>query len=321
MLDPSTYLAQLWQAAPPTEALTQQLWDHQVHTNAVMGDFAHRLGRRSPFSMPIEFFKHFAMQSGAWEAEAIFESSGTTGQTPSRHHVRDLSLYRQNVLFGFRHHFPAQRYRILALLPSYLARGHSSLVYMVQTWMDAFGTAGSGFFLHDFDALREAIATGAAQGERLLLIGVAFALLDFVEESPLTLPPDSLVIETGGMKGRREELTREALHVRLRAGLGLRQIHSEYGMTELMSQAYTEASGRFRAAPTLQAWVSDLHHDGLPMPLGQTGRLHLIDLANLHSCGFIATDDLGRLHPDGSFEVLGRIDQAELRGCSLMYVG
>jgi phenylacetate-coenzyme A ligase PaaK-like adenylate-forming protein len=320
MFDLAAYHAQLMQRPLPFESLMQALWRYQLATNPVMADFAQGLGRSEPFSMPIAFFKHFAMQCGQWQAATTFESSGTTGQTPSRHLVRDLELYRRNVLRGFAEFFPAQPYRILALLPSYLERGHSSLVYMVQTWMDRFGTAGSGFFLHDFAALRAAIAEGQAQGERILLIGVAFALLDFAEDRPIALPAESIVIETGGMKGRREELTREALHTRLKAGLGISHVHSEYGMTELMSQAYTVANGRFRPASTLRVWVSDLHLDRLVMPVGQTGRLHLIDLANVHSCAFIATDDLGRQHEDGTFEVLGRIDQAEMRGCSLMYV-
>lgn len=320
MFDLSEYLDRLWQPTASPEALTDALWTYQLQTNAVMGDFARGLGRHAPFSMPIAFFKEFAMQCGQWPAEAIFESSGTTGQTPSRHYVRDLRLYRRNVLAGFRAVFPDQSYRILALLPSYLERGNSSLVYMVQTWIDAFGTVGSGFFLHDFEALRRAIEAAQQAGEHLLLIGVAFALLDFAEQTGTALPADSVVIETGGMKGRRAELTRAELHARLQAGLGIERIHSEYGMTELMSQAYTRGGERFYPAPTLRAWVSDVHLDTLVMPPGQTGRLHLIDLANVHSCGFIATDDLGRLHEDGSFEVLGRIDQAELRGCSLMYV-
>lgn len=320
MLDFAAYEANLAQRPLSFEPLMQSLWRYQLATNPVIADFAQGLGRSEPFSIPIAFFKHFAMQCGTWQAEAVFESSGTTGQVPSRHHVRDLDFYRRNVLRGFEEFFPLQPYRILALLPSYLERGNSSLVYMVQTWMENFGTEGSGFFLHDFAALRAAIADSNAKGERLLLIGVAFALLDFAEDQPQTLPPDSIVIETGGMKGRREELTREALHQRLKAGLGIEQVHSEYGMTELMSQAYTVAHGRFRPASTLRIWISDLHLDRLEMPVGQTGRLHLIDLANVHSCAFIATDDLGRWHEDGTFEVLGRIDQAEMRGCSLMYV-
>jgi hypothetical protein len=320
MFDLASYQSRLGQSPVPFDTLQAELWRYQRAHNPVMAAFAEGLGREEPFSMPIEAFKRFAMQCGQWEPATIFESSGTTGQIPSRHLVRDLALYRRNVLAGFAEFFPSRPYRILALLPSYLERGHSSLVYMVQTWMDEFGVPGSGFFLHDFAALREAIAEAQVRGERLLLIGVAFALLDFAEAQPISLPPDSLVIETGGMKGRREELTRTALHARLKQGLGIERVHSEYGMTELMSQAYTTENGRFRPASTLRVWISDVHHDRIVMPAGRTGRLHLVDLANVHSCGFIATDDLGRWHEDGTFEVLGRIDQVELRGCSLMYV-
>lgn len=272
--------------------------------------------------MPIAFFKQFEMRTAApWPVEAVFESSGTTGSTPSRHLLRDRSLYEENTLLGFRHFFPEKKYRILALLPHYLERGSSSLVHMVKVWMERLGLPESGFFLHDFEKLRQSLLEAKAAGEPILLMGVAYALLDFAEQYPLTLPPDSIVIETGGMKGRREELVRDELHRRLQKGLGLEQIRSEYGMTELMSQAYTVAQGRFRPAPTLRVRISDVHLDRLDQPAGVTGRIHLIDLANLHSCAFIATDDLGRWYPDGTFEVLGRIDTAELRGCSLMYGG
>ncbi len=322
--DPHLFRHQLFSGQFDFDAMAAALWRYQVAQNPVMRDFAERLGRPRDeiISMPIAFFKHFAMQTGGtWEPEAVFTSSGTTGQVPSRHLVRDLSLYDQNSLCGFQHFFTASRYRILALLPSYLERGHSSLVRMVQVWMDNFGLPGSGFFLRDFAALRARLEEAQALGEPVLLIGVAFALLDFAEEQPTQLPPDTVVIETGGMKGRREELIRSELHARLCAGLGVEQVHSEYGMTELMSQAYTGAGGRFRPAPTLRVQIRDLHLDRLRLGPGITGRIHLIDLANLHSCAFIATDDLGRWHEDGTFEVLGRVDAAELRGCSLMYTG
>jgi len=300
----------------------QKLWEYQRMHNPYLQQLYQRIKPEGRFSLPIRFFKEFSLQTGGeWPIEAVFESSGTTGQTPSRHLVRDLGWYDRNVMRGFHAFFDPGPYRILGLLPSYLERGNSSLVRMVQVWIEQMGTEGSGFFLHDFEALRSAIREATIKGERILLIGVAFALLDFADEGGLNLPPNSIVIETGGMKGRREELTRPALHARLRNGLGIPHIHSEYGMTEMLSQAYTGADGRFRPSPTLQVRISDLHLDRLTLPYGRTGRIHLVDLANVHSCAFIATDDLGRQYEDGSFEVLGRIDNAELRGCSLMYVG
>ena len=306
----------------------QLLWEYQVAHNPVIRQFCeeltsasdHPISRSASISIPIEFFKYRAMQCGIWEAETIFESSGTSGQQPSRHLVRNLALYEHNTIRGFHEFFPPQPYRILALLPSYLERTSSSLVHMVKTWIDAFGLPGSGFYLTDRERLRANLQEAIQAGERILLIGVAFALLDFVEEGVIQLPPDAIVIETGGMKGRKKEIIREELHAYLRKGFGLPQIYSEYGMTELMSQAYTQTNGRFRPASTLKVYVSDIHLNRLIQPPGVAGRIHLVDLANVHSCAFIATDDLGRMYEDGSFEVIGRIDTAELRGCSLMYV-
>ena len=253
------------------------------------------------------------------QLNTFFESSGTTGQTPSRHHVRDIQVYEMALLKGFTHFFPQQPYRILALLPSYLERGTSSLVHMVKTWMDHFGLAGSGFYLYNFEALEQAIGEAGDAGETILLIGVSFALLDFAEQYPQHLSTGSIVMETGGMKGRREELTRHELHERLSKGLGITNICSEYGMTELLSQAYAVKNGRFFTPPWMRIDIRDLHLSSLPRPIGSTGRICITDLANIHSCAFIETDDLGRQHLDGSIEVLGRVDHSELRGCNLMY--
>ena len=319
VFDESRYVEDLWLEKRSFEELKVELWDWQYQHNPVMREFCDRLGAEGPISMPIGFFKRFEMKTGNWQPELIFESSGTSGQTPSRHLVRNPDLYRKNVLQGFSHFFEEGPYRILALLPSYLERGNSSLVYMVKCWIDAFGLAGSGFFLHNTDELRKSMHTAADAGERILLIGVTFALLDFVEEEAIQLPPDTIVIETGGMKGREKEWVRWQLHETLKEGFGLEHIYSEYGMTELMSQAYTDKTGKFKAAPSMQVFVSDIHLNTLIQPAGMSGRLHIIDLANVHSCAFIATDDVGVMHDDGSFEVLGRLDTAEIRGCSLMY--
>lgn len=298
------------------ETSADELWAWQLEHNAVMQQYCALLGNTKRRFIPISFFRDRRMTCGEWEGGQVFESSGTTGQLPSRHFVRDLSLYEQSALEGYRHFWGEEARCILALLPSYLERGNSSLVYMVKTWMDRFGLPGSGFYLYNFEALAEQIA---GSREPLLLIGVSFALLDFAEQYPTTLPPGSVVMETGGMKGRREELIREELHTRLRKGLGVPHIASEYGMTELLSQAYALQEGRFRCPPWMRVFISDPHLSRLPAPEGATGRINFIDLANLHSCAFISTDDLGRNLPDGSFEVLGRMDGAMLRGCSLMY--
>ncbi len=303
------------------QALIEQLWAHQIRHNPIMAAYSSQIGQQGPLSIPIAFFKEFELRCGTdWSAELVFESSGTTGQIPSRHFVRDAAWYRQNALRGFQERFGNHSYRILALLPSYLERGNSSLVHMVQGWIEDFGLPGSGFYLDQLDELVSAIQAAEKVKEPVLLIGVSFALLDLAAREGLRLPPQTLVIETGGMKGRREELTRPQLHQRLREGLGVAEIHSEYGMTELLSQAYTVDGFRFRPARTMIVRISDLHLDRLDVPIGRVGRIQIIDLANIDSCAFIATDDLGRMHPDGTFEVLGRIDHAELRGCNLMYV-
>ncbi len=315
------YLADLLDPRCDKQSLALRLWEYQRNHNPVVAEYMDRLQLPGPLSLPIAFFKSFALKTGGeWLPELIFESSGTTGQIPSRHWVKDAALYRQVSLLGFRERFGEGQFRILALLPSYLERGNSSLVYMVQSWIEAFGLPGSGFFLHDLDALAAAIREAAALEHPILLMGVSYALLDLAARGDVQLPASALVIETGGMKGRREELTRAQLHQELQQGLGCHNIQSEYGMTELLSQAYTVDGFRFRPSSTLLVRISDLHLDRLDVPPGRAGRIQLVDLANVHSCAFIATDDLGRMHPDGTFEVLGRIDNAELRGCNLMYL-
>jgi len=301
------------------EEMAEELWHYQIRENRYIREFCKKLGTQSPQSIPIEFFKEFAMKSGNWEEDTIFESSGTSGQIPSKHYVKDTSLYDANVIQGFHHFFPQGSYRILALLPSYLERGSSSLVHMVKVWIDTFGLPGSGFYLYNFQELKKALYEAIDAGEKIILMGVAYALLDLVEEEPLKLPADAIVLETGGMKGRKKEMIREELHGALRKGLGIGHIYSEYGMTELMSQAYTDKTGRFRTPPTMDVFVSDIHLNRLEQKPGVSGRLHIIDLANVHSCAFIATDDIGRKYEDGTFEVLGRLDTSEMRGCSLMY--
>lgn len=304
------------------EAASAAIWKYQLEQNAVLKTFCNRMDTREQLFMPIEFFKHFEVKSGeGWEPEAVFKSSGTSGQISSRHLVRDLELYRSSLIAGYEFFYGRSRRAIFALLPHYLERGDSSLVYMVKEWIAHFGLPGSGFYLYEHAQLEHALKGAAKRGERILLIGVAYALMDFVEQFPLQLPPDTLVMETGGMKGRKEELTREALHGILKTGFGISAIHSEYGMTELLSQAYAQEPGRFRCPPWMKVVITDVYQHEVILPAGRAGRINLIDLANLHSCSFLQTQDQGVMHPDGSFEVLGRLDHAEMRGCNLMYTG
>lgn len=300
------------------DALKDLLWEYQRNNNKPIQKYTDLLPSQTQTFIPIEFFKHFALKTGeGWQAEAIFESSGTTGQQPSRHLTKDLDLYKKSTEEAFFRFFPKQSYKILALLPSYLERGNSSLVYMVQHWIESFGLPGSGFYLDDFQSLRAAMDDAK---EPIILIGVSFALLDFAEAYPGAFPEGSIVIETGGMKGRREELVRAELHARLCQAFSLPYVSSEYGMTELMSQAYAVKDGRFFSPPWLKIVITDVHLPEFIQPIGISGRINFIDLANIHSCAFIASDDIGRMHEDGSFEVLGRLDHAEMRGCSLMYM-
>lgn len=315
------FLERMFTGTTDFALLRDELWAWQYQNNPLLQEYADGIQVSGPTSLPISFFKHFKVQSGdTWQAQTIFESSGTTGQSPSRHYVRDLRIYEQSLLAGFHHRFAERSYKVLALLPSYLERQTSSLVYMTKHWIETFGLPGSGFYLYNFEELKKALVEASEAEEPILLIGVAFALLDFVERFPLKLPADTIIIETGGMKGRKEEIVRTELHQILREGFGVPQIHSEYGMTELLSQAYTREDGRFVCPPWMKVFTTDIHLNTLLQPLGISGRLHIVDLANIHSCAFIATDDIGKVYADGSFEVLGRLDTAEMRGCSLMYI-
>jgi hypothetical protein len=270
-----------------------------------------------PF-LPISFFKTHQVQTGAWEAVTEFTSSGTTGQQPARHLVRDLGHYLNNSQAGFNYFYgnPSE-WVILALLPSYLERGGSSLVAMADHLIRGSKHPESGFFLNDFKSLQSTINHCKSNKYKTLLLGVSFALLDFAEQCPMDLNGVT-IMETGGMKGRRQELTRTALHEVLQSAFGVPVIHSEYGMTELFSQAYATEGTRFRPAPTMRVLATELNDPFCPVLPGRTGVLNIIDLANLDTCGFIQTEDLGRVFHDGSFEVLGRADTAEMRGCNLM---
>lgn len=300
-------------------ALEEEVWQFQLRHQPVVRRFVSYLGEKGPVFLPISFFKDFEMKTeGNWQPAAVFGSSGTTGQQPSRHFARDLGIYEASLMAGYRHFYSSEPRKILALLPNYLERQDSSLVYMVRHWMAEFGLPGSGFFLYDHYALDQALAEAEEQREPVLLIGVSYALLDFGESHPRSLPEGSVLMETGGMKGRKKEMVRAELHGHLRQMFGVTAVHSEYGMTELLSQAYSLGDGRFRCPPWMRVVVTDPHVPGKLVPPGRSGRINVVDLANVYSCAFIRTDDLGRSHEDGSFEVLGRLDHAEIRGCNLM---
>ncbi|MCU0388824.1 MAG: acyl transferase [Chitinophagaceae bacterium] len=269
-----------------------------------------------PF-LPISFFKTHRVQCGDDDPQKVFTSSGTTGMEVSRHFVNDLSLYEQSFLQGFRAFYvdPGQ-YAVLCLLPSYLEREGSSLIYMCQKLIEQSGDGDSGFFLHAKGKLMDILEKREKAGQKTLLIGVSFALIGFAEENPLPLN-QTIVMETGGMKGRKREMTRMELHGILKDALGVPSIHSEYGMTELLSQAYSSADGLFHCPPWMRVFVREEDDPGVVKRSG-TGMLCIVDLANIYSCSFIETADVGRVYPDGSFEVLGRIDQSDIRGCSLL---
>lgn len=307
------------------EALALAVFRHQAVHNALYRQWLRLLDRDParigaladiPF-LPIQLFKQHEIRTGDWTPETVFTSSGATGQQPSRHLVRDLDFYRQNARRGFAERYgDPSEWCVLALLPAYLERSGSSLVVMADDFIRRSKFSESGFFLHDFQRLADRLTDCRAKNLPVLLLGVSFALLDFAEQYPMDLP-GMVVMETGGMKGRRAELTRAELHDTLRKAFGVPAIHSEYGMTELFSQAYAE-HGLFRPAATLRALATEPNDPFCPVAPGRTGVLNLIDLANFDTCSFIAAEDLGRVYADGRFEVLGRLDSAELRGCNLM---
>ncbi len=268
--------------------------------------------------LPIGFFKTHKVVTGDFMPEITFTSSGTSGNNTSRHHVRLLDTYRK----AFQHAFELQygspsQYMICALLPSYLEREGSSLILMTEELIEQ-AQPGSGFFLQHHSELREQLERNEAEGKKNLLLGVTFALLDFAESMPTSLP-NTIIMETGGMKGRRKELIREEVHRILKDAFQVKHIHSEYGMTELLSQAYSHGDGIFRCPPWMSVSVRDVQ-DPLSNFSSGKGGLNIMDLANIDSCAFIATQDLGIVHPNGTFEVTGRFDNADVRGCNLMVV-
>lgn len=308
------------------ESLTLEVFHYQYGENTVYKAFCDHLGKQPsrvkriediPF-LPITFFKQKTVLTGKGVPEIIFTSSGTTGKDTSKHYVLDMALYEKSYLTAFQQFYgPVENYCVLALLPAYLEREGSSLIYMVHDLIQKSKHPESGFYLNDLEGLRHKLIALDAKGIRTLLIGVSFALLDLVETHPMQLK-HTVVMETGGMKGRRKELIREELHTLLKKGLGVPKIHSEYGMTELLSQAYSQGGGLFSAPPWMRVLIRDTEDPLSLQPPGKVGGVNIVDLANLHSCSFIATQDLGKLYENGDFELLGRYDHSDIRGCNLM---
>ena len=270
-----------------------------------------------PF-LPIQFFKSRKILSSLEEVQETFTSSGTTGSITSKHFVTDINLYKESYLKGFSHFYGnIEEYVVLALLPNYLEREGSSLVFMVDDLIQKSKNSESGFYLNNIEELAKKLTELDKKGQKVLLIGVSFALLDLIETEQFNLK-NSIIMETGGMKGRRKELVREELHQILQNGFGVSEIHSEYGMTELLSQGYSDGNGVFKTPPWMKILTRDTEDALTIQQIGKTGGINVIDLANYNSCSFIATQDLGKVHKNGTFEIIGRFDNSDIRGCNLM---
>ena len=272
-----------------------------------------------PF-LPIQFFKSHSVISNENSIQKTFTSSGTSGEQTSKHYVTDVSIYEKSYQNGFSQFYGnIEDYVVLALLPSYLEREGSSLIYMVSDLIQKTKNSESGFYLHNTDALIDKLIVLDSTGKNVILIGVTYALLDLIEKHQFQLK-NTIIMETGGMKGKRKELIREELHAQLCGGFGVSSIHSEYGMTELLSQAYSLGNGIFECPTWMQILIRDTEDALNYVENGKTGGINVIDLANINSCSFIATQDLGKKYPNTTFEVLGRFDHSDIRGCNLMVV-
>ncbi len=306
--------------------VTLKVFKHQFENNPIYRSFCDLLYihpsdikniEEIPF-LPIQFFKSKQVLSSSEDVNITFSSSGTTGSVTSKHHVTDLSYYEESYLKGFEHFYGNNDdYIILALLPNYLEREGSSLVYMVDDLIKKSNHPESGFYLNNIDKLSKKLNTLDKSGKKVLLIGVSFALLDMVEKYSFQLQ-NTIIMETGGMKGRRKELIRKELHQLLSDGFGVEKIHSEYGMTELLSQGYSNGNGVFDCPPWMKILTRDTEDPLTVQKQGKTGGINVIDLANYNSCSFIATQDLGKVHTNNTFEIIGRFDNSDIRGCNLM---
>ncbi len=317
------------------EKVTLKVFRHQYNNNLVYQQFCNFLKKDKtnvksvseiPF-LPIQFFKSHDVISSNEPVQQTFTSSGTTGMQTSKHLVTDVNWYEQSYRLGFSQFYGnIEDYCVLALLPSYLEREGSSLIYMVEDLIESSNHADSGFYLNNHSALLQKIEKLNKEGQNVILIGVTYALLDLIEYAQATSFPlrelgsNLIIMETGGMKGKRKELIREELHTILCNGFGVAKIHSEYGMTELLSQAYSLGDGVFECPPWMQVFIRDTEDAFTYVADGKTGGINVIDLANINSCSFIATQDLGKKNPNHSFEVLGRFDHSDIRGCNLMVI-
>jgi phenylacetate-coenzyme A ligase PaaK-like adenylate-forming protein len=308
------------------ETVALQVFRHQAKNCTVYKEFITGMKidannitgiNQIPF-MPVEFFKSHTIVSNNDTSEMVFSSSGTTGITTSRHVVTDVSWYTDSFRKAFELFYgDVKDYTILALLPSYLEREGSSLIYMAEDLIKQSNNPDSGFYLYNYQELYDQLKQQQQDKKLTLLIGVTFALLDFAEQYNLDFP-ELIVMETGGMKGKRKEMIREELHDVLCKRFGVNAIHSEYGMTELLSQGYSKGNGIFQTPPWMRIIIRDTNDPISLIGDGKTGGINIIDLANINSCSFIATQDLGKVYADGSFEVLGRFDNADIRGCNLL---
>jgi phenylacetate-coenzyme A ligase PaaK-like adenylate-forming protein len=310
------------------EKIALKVFRLQYDNNAVYRTFCEhlkvdkqdiKLVSQIPF-LPIQFFKSHDIVTGNHTIQATFTSSGTTGSATSRHLVTDLSLYESSYYQAFCQFYGnIEDYVILALLPSYLEREGSSLIYMVNDLIAKTNNTDSGFYLNNYDEIIQKLIALEDSGQNVILIGVTYALLDLLEKQKFQLQ-NTIIMETGGMKGKRKELIREELHKILCDGFGVASIHSEYGMTELLSQAYSLGNGVFECPPWMQILIRDTEDALQYVADGKTGGINVIDLANINSCSFISTQDLGKINPNATFEVLGRFDNSDIRGCNLMVV-
>lgn len=310
------------------EKIALQVFRFQYENNLIYKEFVDYLKidvskiktvKQIPF-LPIQFFKTAKVVSNNNLIQKTFTSSGTTGLQTSTHFVTDIELYKESYRKSFSQFYGTiEDYVILALLPSYLEREGSSLIYMVEDLIKKTNHPESGFYLHNHEELITKLIRLDAEGQNIILIGVTYALLDLIESRKFQLK-NTLIMETGGMKGKRKEMIREELHEKLCQGFGVTAIHSEYGMTELLSQAYSLGNGLFECPAWLQVIIRDTEDALSYVDDGKTGGINVIDLANINSCSFIATQDLGKKNPNNSFEVLGRFDSAAIRGCNLMVI-
>lgn len=310
------------------EKIALKVFRYQYENNKVYKEFCDFLKtdvqkvkslQQIPF-LPIQFFKSHEVVSNTNEIQETFTSSGTTGMITSKHLVTDVSLYEQSYRQAFSQFYGnIEDYAVLALLPSYLERSGSSLIHMVKDLIELSNNEHSGFYLHNYNELITKLIELDNSGQNVILIGVTYALLDLIEKQNFQLK-NTIIMETGGMKGRRKEMIREELHQTLCNGFGVQNIHSEYGMTELLSQAYSLGNGIFECPSWMHILIRDTEDALSYVDYGKTGGVNVIDLANINSCSFIATQDLGKKQPNNSFEVLGRFDHADIRGCNLMVI-